>query len=556
VVDNNIDGVGETCTVTGEYGPCAVGAMACINGNMECEQLVAPVDETCNLIDDDCDGEVDEELGGEPCNVPGVFGACSVGAQQCENGGFICTQTVFSASEICNLEDTDCNGIVDDGCGCSPEGATQPCGIGTGECQEGLITCTDGEWSFCDGVMPVPELCDGLDNNCDGVIDDGNPEGGSSCSVPGQQGPCEAGITQCVGGGVDCTQTVFSQAEICDGLDNDCDGQVDNGNPGGGMACTVPGEQGLCAVGETECSGGGIICNQTVTSVTEVCGDGLDNDCDGSVDEPPCACTPGESQVCGTDVGRCVSGLRYCNAGGTWDLACLGGQGPITETCNNIDDDCDGVVDDNVTRSCYTGAAGTENVGVCHGGTQTCTSGTWSAGCTGQQTPTTEICNGLDDDCDGQVDESGTWVYDPGLEPNDHWEAPILVGGIDPWYTQVSITSSFSYSTDQDFFWWHMANYNDAPLANTIWQCSVSGLDVGQTVHVMVGVESNIYPGTGPWDWLYFDSTGGGNGRQVWLSFTSGGFNMSYGVMVGVLMGSGFGPCTNHTYTLTCQMHH
>ena len=82
-----------------------------------------------------------------------------------------------------------------------------------------------------------------------------------------------------------------------------------------------------------------------------------------------------------------------------------------TEACNGQDDDCDGTVDESPTssttplaQSCYTGPAGTAGVGLCHTGTQTRLDGAFGT-CEGEVTPTTEVCNGQDDDCDGQVDE-------------------------------------------------------------------------------------------------------------------------------------------------------
>jgi hypothetical protein len=75
----------------------------------------------------------------------------------------------------------------------------------------------------------------------------------------------------------------------------------------------------------------------------------------------------------------------------------------VQETCDNIDDDCDGLIDDNVTQSCYTGAGGTSGVGVCHGGVSTCSSGMFGA-CANEVTPVAELCNGLDDDCNGVID--------------------------------------------------------------------------------------------------------------------------------------------------------
>lgn len=89
---------------------------------------------------------------------------------------------------------------------------------------------------------------------------------------------------------------------------------------------------------------------------------------------------------------------------------------PSPESCNNRDDDCDGRVDDGLSRSCYTGPAGTSGRGVCRAGTQTCAAGAWRA-CTGQTLPRAEACNRADDDCDGRVDD-GVCAMDAGTRPD------------------------------------------------------------------------------------------------------------------------------------------
>jgi hypothetical protein len=80
--------------------------------------------------------------------------------------------------------------------------------------------------------------------------------------------------------------------------------------------------------------------------LTETCGDGIDNNCNGLTDEG-CLCNPGETQGCGFAVGQCRTGEQSCTASGQWG-ACAGEIKPIKETCDGIDNNCNGLTDEGI----------------------------------------------------------------------------------------------------------------------------------------------------------------------------------------------------------------
>jgi len=391
-------------------GVCQDGAEVCdAGGYTSCSGAVTPSPEVCNGLDDNCNGIVDEGVGGGACDT-GLQGICAQGAIAC-TGAPVCNQTVEPRAELCNGLDDNCNGTIDEGVApqpCWPEGVA---GRGVGRCADGERVCEGGAFSDCRGaVLPRAELCNGLDDNCNGAVDEGNPGGGVVCST-GLQGICASGTTACTGGVLACNPSQSPSAEVCNGLDDNCNGVIDE-RPGGGgplvRSCYggAPGtvDVGVCRAGTETCSGGSYgTCSGQITPSPEVC-NGVDDNCNGNVDEG----NPGAGVNCNTgQPGICAAGQTQCSGG---SISCQRLNNPTTEICNGIDDNCNGVIDERpggggpLTRTCYTGPSGTQGVGICRAGTETCSSGTFGT-CSGQVTPTTESCNGADNNCNGTVDE-------------------------------------------------------------------------------------------------------------------------------------------------------
>jgi len=142
--------------------------------------------------------------------------------------------------------------------------------------------------------------------------------------------------------------------EMCDGLDNDCDGTVDEGYDVDGDGYTTCGSDPEFP--GTEPTPTRVDCDDMSDVIhpgaAEVC-DGEDNDCDGTTD-PGCSCLDGETQPCGTDLGVCTTGTQSC-VDGMWG-DCDGGVMPAAaETCDMTDEDCDGAVDEDADASCAPG---------------------------------------------------------------------------------------------------------------------------------------------------------------------------------------------------------
>ena len=427
-IDEGNPGGGDECD-TGDPGICNIGEWTCVidteSPGIGCIPNITPgtYSEICDGVDNDCDGSIDEDNDGNPISVScytGLEGTsgeglCSDGTWTCLEGRFgPCIGQTRPTDEICNGLDDDCDGIADEGmpeeCACDPNVNTLPENCYTGPvnteneglCIGGTAECDADTnlWEECTGeILPTDELCDGLDNDCDGTIDE-DLHLGESCTVG--IGQCQnTGTIECANDhGVRCNATEnASSDEICDGIDNDCDGIIDD-------VATV---NTSCSMGTGTCETTGVyvcniedntvVCNASLpNSAGEVC-DGIDNDCDGQVDEDF-----NIDGVCTVGIGACERTGTFTCSFDTTVVCNVQPGGPGVEICDDIDNDCDGEIDEGfgIDNLCVGIGAYLDGKIECNAiGDAICSTNPNGS----EYLPASEICDGIDNDCDGETDE-------------------------------------------------------------------------------------------------------------------------------------------------------
>jgi hypothetical protein len=470
------------------YGNASSTTAACsaptgyVSNGTDCNDTSASVKpgatETCNSVDDDCDGSTDEGVKttyykdadgdgygvttttttgcSKPSGYASTYGDCNDASASVSPG----------ATETCNSTDDDCDGTTDegvkityykdadgDGYGVSTS-TTTACSLPTGY-STSSTDCNDASSSISPSAT---ETCNSTDDDCDGSTDegvkttyykDGDGDGygtsgttTSACSAP-------AGY---VSDKTDCNDASASvkpgATETCNSVDDDCDGTTDEGvkttyykdadSDGYGVststtsACSLPSGYSTLSTD----------CNDASASVypgaTEAC-DGVDNDCDGTVDSViPTWYRDSDGDGYGTSsttMTQCTQPSGYVGNSDDCNDSSKSVSPAASESCNSVDDDCDGTVDDGVKLTYYRDADGDGYGDGSGSGTASCTAPTGyvadTTDCDDSKKTVnpgaSETCNSTDDDCDGSTDESATdastWYLD--ADGDAHGDATI-----------------------------------------------------------------------------------------------------------------------------------
>jgi len=532
------------CMNANEHGECGGLRLCEQDGLTDCDAPM-PAPEECNGFDDDCDEEVDEELGALSCGL----GNCEHTVENCVDGqAQECDPLEGAATELCNGQDDDCDGETDEEFMDTNKDGIADCltedddGDGI---PDGLDNCQNvanpGQEDFdldtigdaCDpdddddkvsdeedcqpfdsDVYPgAEETCNEVDDDCDGEVDEGF--GVTGCG----KGACEHEVDNCQAGElVVCNPFEGSEPESCDGIDNDCDGDTDEGfddlDQDGLADCSDPDDDGDdvpdevdncpllpnpdqadkdgdgfgdicdfgCWMGEVEewdldCDGvpdsvdncletpnpdqidtdgnsAGDECDDDddgdgVPDVVDNCplvqnpdqadddGDGVGNVCDGDADGDgvedvddncPGVANPGQEDFDGDEAGDACD--NDDDDDGEDDVTDCEPMNPevshlAVEQCNGIDDDCDDMIDEEGAKGCEIYYMDLDQDGFGVDGQKKCLCGPHelhTAQEVGDCKPlddtvypgVVEVCDEVDNNCDGEIDEGFPDTDDDG----------------------------------------------------------------------------------------------------------------------------------------------
>ncbi len=357
-------------------------------------------------------------------------GVCAGSLRRCDPERCLWVEPAPDQIAGYELTETFCDGVDNDCDGATDEDLAAPLGTEQrGLCTGSLQRCA-GEAGWVEptlaelvGYEPQETLCDGRDNDCDGATD----EELVAALGAEQRGVCAGSLQRCAGeaGWEEPTLAELAgyeaQETLCDGRDNDCDGDTDEG-----LQAPLASEQrGVCAGARQVCTGEGGWAEPALAALAgyeaqETLCDGSDNDCDGDTDEDLVAPLASEQR------GVCAGSVLRCAGAAGWQeptAAEIEGYESPETLCDGRDNDCDGAVDPMLFEPDRVAACRPR--GICQVATLTCAALPSDPPRCVQGGAVPERCNGLDDDCDGSLpaverDQDGDGLPQCRGDCNDH----------------------------------------------------------------------------------------------------------------------------------------
>jgi len=441
-------GYSTDCQVTNEVGVCGGERWCSANGLTECDAST-PQKEACNLLDDDCDGAVDEGIAFLPCQKANSNGVCD-GTTACEAGQTVC-KAMEPKAESCNGSDDDCDGEIDEAgaAGCEVgfedldgDGFGGLKSVCTCKPQPGYVTnsldCNDQDATMLPGGI---EVCDGKDNDCNSVIDDlCDMDGDGYCGKP----PVVFGPGYvCAHAELDCDDydgAIHPGAEeACDAIDNDCDLVQDegcdlDGDGYCGKPALVSGLALVCKYPSLDCNDGDA---EVHPDATESC-NFVDDDCDGKKDE---SCDLDKDGFCAGTVPAQVKGCKGLSGPAALlcakqfqDQICPQGFADCdddnamvypgaAEVCDDDDNDCDLLVDEGLDQDsdgwCSVAADIGKSCLACPEGLKDCNDKQAAVHPGADDEPD---ASALDANCDGIDGDAASCVFVDASSGNDYWD--------------------------------------------------------------------------------------------------------------------------------------